>query len=138
MYMENRKRTFELLEDVIGKYGDRVIIDVISPKSMYVEGIESAYWVLNNLEGVRHCIKYSDFGDIFLSFDLDDSFMVYIAVEDEVDTEPYYYLSLEAFGDIRPDDDEIVEIHRIHRRNGYSGRWVEGPMQLHYLYKKNK
>ena len=42
MNMENRKRTFELLEDVIGKYGDRVVIDVISPKSMYVEGIESA------------------------------------------------------------------------------------------------
>ena len=138
MYMENRKRTFELLEDVIGKYGDRVIIDVIAPKSMYVEGIYLAYWVLDNLEGVRHCVRYNDFGDTYIDFDLDNSFMVYIAVKDKVDTEPYYYVSLEAFGGIRPDDEEIVEIHRIHRRNGYDGRWVEGPIQSHYLYKKNK
>ena len=139
MNMENTKITFELLEDVIGKYGDRVIIDVIAPKSMYVEGIESAYWVLNNLESVRHCTRYDELmGGTYIDFDFNDSFWVTVSLDDAVDTEPFYYLVLEAFGGIRPDDEEIVEIHRIHRRNGYSGRWVEGPMQLHYLYKKNK
>lgn len=137
MNLENKKRTFRLLEEIIGKCGDRIIITVSMPKSMTLQAMASAYWVLNNLEHVRNYTRYSEIMcGTYIDFDLDDTFMVCVSLKDTVDTEPYYHVSIEAFGGIRPDDDEIVDMHRIHRKNGYTGKWVDGPIKSHYLYKK--
>lgn len=128
--LDNMKHVFKVFEEITGCKANRIKTHVIYPTGKMWDTITASYWLLDNIDEVKDYIfdnnkvsnssaifTFEDYYHVFINFDYD---------EDAKDI-PTYFLLVE-YIDYDRDldvDEEVEEMYRICRKEGYIGHWRE-------------
>lgn len=138
--LTNRKETFELLEELFGEGGDRIIIELTAntrEQMNWIAGVALTH--LNDLEDDRQYVEYCEglHRNVFMySYELEDdpdSLLSFsLMLEKQVCTKPYYNLYIGIEDETTPEEN-VLHYHVILRKNGNDGRWQPKEMDYSYL-----
>lgn len=138
--LNNRKKTFESLENLLQRRADKIILYLSIPKQDGLvaedeidwldEAMKMGAYVLNNLEKFSDSRQVHEHAGIIISCDINDMFSLDIECGCDDDNNIEYYVDIEAICDWDDDDwDEdfyygnVDLYHRVIPRQGRTGKW---------------
>ena len=118
--LNNRKKTFESLENLLQRYADKIVLYLAVPRQegliaedeidWLTEAAHTSIRVLNNLEAYEDSRYVHKQAGIFISCDIDDKFALDVEFGHSDNGEPIYIVTIEAIYDW-DDDMEDMDLH---------------------------